>query len=89
LAEGIRADADRQQTVILANAFAEAETTRGEGDGEAATIYAEAYGANEEFYSFYRSLQAYQNTFSSKDDIMVIDSDSDFMKFLKNPAGAN
>ncbi len=90
LAEGIRADADRQQTVILANAFAEAETTRGEGDGgEAAAIYAQAYGANEEFYSFYRSLQAYQNTFSSKDDIMVIDSDSDFMKFLKSPAGAN
>lgn len=89
LAEGIRADADRQKTVILANAFAEAEQTRGEGDGEAARIYADAYGANEEFYSFYRSLQAYENTFSSKDDIMVIDSDSDFMKFLKDPAGAN
>ena len=89
LAEGIRADADRQQTVTLANAFAEAETTRGEGDGEAARIYADSYGSNEDFYSFYRSLQAYQNTFSGKDDIMVIDSSSDFMKFLKNPAGAN
>ena len=89
LAEGIRADADRQQTVILAEAFAEAEETRGEGDGEAARIYADAYGADEDFYSFYRSLQAYQNTFSGKDDIMVIDSESDFMKFLNNPAGAN
>lgn len=89
LAEGIRADADRQQTVILATAFSEAETIRGEGDGQSARIYADSYGANEEFYSFYRSLQAYENTFSSKDDLMVIDSNSDFMKFLKDPAGAN
>jgi len=89
LAEGIRADADRQQTVILATAFAEAEQTRGAGDREAAQIYADAYGSNEDFYSFYRSLQAYQNTFSGKDDIMVIDSDSAFMRFLKDPMGAN
>ncbi len=89
LAEGIRADADRQRTVVLAEAFAEAEETRGEGDGEAARIYADAYGADAEFYSFYRSLEAYQTTFSGKDDIMVIDSNSDFMKFLNNPAGAN
>ena len=89
LAEGIRADADRQQTVVLAEAFASAEETRGEGDGEAARIYADAYGADAEFYSFYRSLEAYQETFSGKDDIMVIDSNSDFMKFLNNPAGAN
>lgn len=89
LAEGIRADADRQQTVVLAEAFAEAEETRGEGDGEAARIYADAYGADADFYSFYRSLEAYQTTFSGKDDIMVIDSNSDFMKFLNNPAGAN
>lgn len=89
LAEGIRADADRQQTVILATAFAEAEETRGAGDRQAAQIYADAYGSNEEFYSFYRSLQAYQRTFSGKDDIMVIDSDSSFMRFLKDPMGAN
>ncbi|MFL1464773.1 protease modulator HflC [Marinobacter sp. HN1S83] len=87
LAEGIRADADRQRTVVLAEAFAEAEETRGEGDGEAARIYADAYGANEEFYSFYRSLQAYQTTFSSKDDLMVIDANSDFLRFLKDPQG--
>lgn len=89
LAEGIRADADRQKTVTLAEAFAASEATRGEGDGEAARIYAEAYGSNAEFYSFYRSLQAYRNTFSSKDDIMVIDSDSEFMKFLTDSNGGS
>lgn len=87
LAEGIRADADRQRTVVLAEAFAEAETTRGEGDGQAATIYADAYGADQEFYNFYRSLQAYESTFSSKDDILVLDSDSDFLRFLKDADG--
>ena len=75
--------------MILATAFAEAEETRGAGDRQAAQIYADAYGSNEEFYSFYRSLQAYQRTFSGKDDIMVIDSDSSFMRFLKDPMGAN
>jgi len=87
-AEGIRADADRQQTVILAEAFAKSEELRGEGDGQAARIYADAYSQDEEFYSFYRSLTAYQNSFANKDDIMVIDSDSDFLKFLKDPRGA-
>ncbi|MBK1852195.1 protease modulator HflC [Marinobacter sp. 1-4A] len=89
LAEGIRADADRQKTVTLAEAFASSETTRGEGDGEAARIYADAYGSNPEFYSFYRSLQAYRNTFSGKDDLMVIDAQSDFMRFLKDSQGGN
>ena len=89
LAEGIRADADRQKTVTLAGAFASAEETRGEGDGEAARIYAEAYGSNPEFYSFYRSLQAYRNTFSDKGDLMVIDAKSDFMRFLKDSKGGS
>ncbi len=89
LAEGIRAAADRQKTVILAEAFAYAETTRGEGDGEAARIYADAYGSDAEFYSFYRSLQAYRNTFSGKDDMMVIDANSQFMKFLKGSKGGS
>ncbi|MEH6560509.1 MAG: protease modulator HflC [Marinobacter sp.] len=89
LAEGIRADADRQKTVTLAEAFASAEETRGEGDGEAARIYAEAYGSNSEFYSFYRSLQAYRNTFSGKDDLMVIDANSEFMRFLKDSKGGS
>ena len=87
MAEGIRADADRQRTVILAEAFAKAEEIRGEGDAQAAQIYADAYGSNSEFYSFYRSLEAYQNTFANEDDIMVIDTDSDFLKFLKDPQG--
>lgn len=87
-AEGIRADADRQKTVIVAEAFSKSEQLRGEGDGEAARIYAEAYSKDEEFYSFYRSLTAYENAFANKDDIMVIDADSDFLKFLKDPKGA-
>ncbi|WP_111495696.1 MULTISPECIES: protease modulator HflC [Marinobacter] len=87
LAEGIRADADRQRTVVLAEAYSKAETTRGEGDGEAASIYADAYQADEEFYRFYRSLTAYEKTFTNKDDIMVIDSNSDFMRYMENLQG--
>ncbi|BES70677.1 protease modulator HflC [Marinobacter nanhaiticus D15-8W] len=87
LAEGIRADADRQRTVVLAEAFATAEETRGEGDGQAARIYADAYSADEEFYRFYRSLTAYGQTFSNKGDILVIDSDSDFMRYFGDLQG--
>jgi membrane protease subunit HflC len=89
LGEGIRADADRQRTVILAEAFARAEETRGEGDGVAAQIYADAYTEDREFYKFYRSLEAYQSTFSNEDDIMVIDATSDFLRYLKDPMGGN
>lgn len=89
LAEGIRADADRQRTVSLAEAFARAEETRGEGDGEAARIYATAYEVDPEFYSLYRSLEAYQRTFASKDDIMIIDTNSRFLRYLKDPSPAN
>lgn len=88
LAEGIRADADRQRTVILAEAFSQSEKLRGEGDGEAAQIYADAYSQDSEFFSFYRSLAAYQNAFANKDDIMVIDSEGDFMKYMRDPQGA-
>ncbi|AXS82633.1 protease modulator HflC [Marinobacter sp. Arc7-DN-1] len=87
-AEGIRADADRQRTVVLAEAFSKSEQLRGQGDGEAAQIYADAYSQDTEFFSFYRSLSAYQNAFSNKDDIMVIDSEGDFMKYLRDPQGA-
>jgi len=87
-AEGIRADADRQRTVILAEAFSKSEQLRGEGDGKAAQIYADAYTEDAEFFSFYRSLSAYQNAFATKDDIMVIDSEGDFMKYMKDPQGA-
>ncbi|OMH31820.1 protease modulator HflC [Motiliproteus sp. MSK22-1] len=87
LAEGIRADADRQKTVLLAEAYREAETTRGQGDAAAAAIYAKAYNQDPEFYSFYRSLNAYQKTFSNKGDVMVVDPESDFFKYLKNATG--
>lgn len=83
LAEGIRADADRQQRVILAEAFREAEEIRGQGDAEAAAIYAEAYNKDPEFYSFYRSLQAYRESFASKSDVLVLDPNSEFFKFFQ------
>ena len=87
LAEGIEADADRQSTVIVAEAFSESEKIRGEGDGEAARIYADAYGQNADFFSFYRSLNAYESAFADEDDILVIDSEGDFMKFLTDSQG--
>ncbi|GGI99811.1 protease modulator HflC [Halopseudomonas pertucinogena] len=83
LAEGIRADADRQQRVILAEAFREAEEIRGQGDAQAAAIYAEAYNKDPEFYSFYRSLQAYRESFDSKSDVLVLDPQSDFFRFFQ------
>lgn len=83
LAEGIRADADRQQRVILAEAFREAEEIRGQGDAEAAAIYAQAYNKDPEFYSFYRSLQAYRESFANKSDVLVLDPNSEFFKFFK------
>jgi len=87
LAEGIRADADRQKTVLLAEAYREAEQTRGEGDAIAANTYAEAYNRNKEFYSFTRSLKAYTETFSGQDDVLLLKPDSDFFKYMKSPTG--
>ena len=85
--EKIRADADKQRTVILAEAYRDAEQIRGEGDAKASQVYADAFGKNPEFYKFYRSLEAYRATFKNKGDVMVIDSSSDFFKYLKG-AGA-
>ena len=82
LAEGIRADADRQKRVILAEAYRESEETRGEGDALAAAIYAKAYGQDPEFYSFHRSLQAYRDSFGDKSDVLVLDPSSDFFRYL-------
>ena len=82
-AERIRADADRQRTVTIADAYREAEKTRGDGDGKAANIYAKAYTKDREFYSFYRSLNAYKASFDAQSDIMVIDPSSDFFKYFK------
>jgi len=79
-AERIRAEADRQRTVILANATKESQELRGEGDGKAVEIYAEAYGANEDFYSFYRSLEAYRQSFTGQNDLLVLNPDSKFFK---------
>ncbi|WP_086481704.1 protease modulator HflC [Oceanospirillum sanctuarii] len=84
IAEGIRADADRQRQIILAEAFRESERIRGEGDAIAAATYAGAYQKNPEFYSFIRSLEAYRNSFSSKDDVMVIKPESEFFNYMKN-----
>jgi membrane protease subunit HflC len=81
-AERIRADADRQRVVTMANAFRDAEKIRGEGDAKSAEIYAKAYGADADFFTFYRSLNAYKKTFSSS-SMMVLDPDSDFFKYFK------
>lgn len=88
LAEGIRADADRQKTVLLAQAYRDSETVRGEGDAVAASTYANAYNQDPEFYSFYRSLNAYKSAFANKSDVMVVEPDSEFFKYLKNPSGS-
>ncbi len=82
LAVGIRADADRQREVLLADAYAEAEEIRGAGDAEAARLYALAFNQDKEFYKFYRSMSAYQRTFADKNDILLVDPDSDFFKYL-------
>lgn len=83
LAEGIRADADRQRRVLLAEAYREAEETRGEGDAKATAIYASAFGQDSEFYGFYRSLQAYRDSFASKEDVLVLTPDTEFFRYMQ------
>ena len=87
LAERIRAGADRQSEVILAEAYRDAQKTKGEGDGEAARIYADAFGKDPEFARFYRSLEAYRRSFSQKSDVMVVDPSADFFSYLKKEGG--
>lgn len=84
-AEMIRAEAEKQREVILAEAYRDAQKIKGEGDAAAARIYAAAYGRNPEFYSFYRSLEAYRNSLRTKSDVLVLDPSSDFFRYLKNP----
>lgn len=79
-AERLRADADRQRTVTIAEAYREAEQTRGEGDAQAAQIYSKSYGADKDFFSFYQSLNAYQESFSNKSDMIILDPSTDFFK---------
>lgn len=83
-AEIIRANADRQRTVLLAEAYKQAQETRGEGDAKATEIYAKAYNRNTEFYSFYRSLDAYKRSFGTEGDVLVIEPDSEFFKYFKD-----
>ncbi|WP_321323662.1 protease modulator HflC [Thiomicrorhabdus sp.] len=81
-AEKIKADADRQRVVILADAYSKAEILRGKGDATAAEIYAKAYGQDPEFYAFYHSINAYKKSFNNKSDVMVVDPKSDFFKYF-------
>ena len=83
LAIGIRADAERQAIIYGAEAYRDAEQIRGQGDAQATGIYADAYNKDPEFYAFTRSLNAYRKTFSSKADVLLLDPDSDFFKYLK------
>jgi membrane protease subunit HflC len=85
--EKIRADADRQREVILAEAYRTAQQTKGEGDAKAAATYAAAYGQNPEFYSFYRSLEAYRQSFKNKTDVLVLEPTSEFFKYMKSSGG--
>lgn len=86
--EKIRADADKQREVILAEAYRDAQRVKGEGDAKASAIYAKAYEQNPEFYSFTRSLEAYRSSFRSKSDVLVLDPSSEFFKYMKNPGRA-
>ena len=83
--EKIRADADRQREVILAQAYRDAQKIRGEGDGKASAIYAQSFGQNPEFARFYRSLEAYRSSFRNRNDVLVVDPSSEFFKYMKSP----
>ncbi|MDE0951239.1 MAG: protease modulator HflC [Halioglobus sp.] len=87
LAEGIRAAADREVTVLKANAYRDSELIRGEGDASATAIYADAFNQDSEFYSFTRSLRAYQDAFRGNGDIMLLQPDSEFFRYLKDSSG--
>ena len=86
-AERIRADAEKQREVILAEAYRDAQRIRGEGDAKAAGIYAAAFSQNPEFYAFYRSMEAYRSTFRSRSDVMLLEPNSEFFRYLKDAAG--
>jgi membrane protease subunit HflC len=84
-AEKIRADADRQREIILAEAYRDAQRSKGEGDAKATAVYAAAFGENPEFYSFYRSLDAYRGSLRNKGDVLILDPNADFFKYFKAP----
>jgi modulator of FtsH protease HflC len=84
-AEKIRAEADREREVIIAGAYRDAQRVKGEGDAKAAAVYARAFNENPEFYSFYRSLDAYRAGFKNRSDVLVLDPNSEFFRYFKNP----
>jgi len=86
-AERIRADADRQRSVILAEAYRDSEVVRGEGDANATDIYAAAFSKNEDFFRFNRSINAYKSNFSTADDIILLEPDSEFFRYFSNSRG--
>jgi len=86
-AEKIRADADRQREVLLAEAYRDAQNVRGQGDARAASIYASAFNQNPEFYSFYRSMEAYRSTFRGRNDLMLLETNSDFLRYFRDSLG--
>jgi len=88
-AEKIRADADRQREIIIADAYRDAQKIKGEGDAKASAIYAGAFGQSPEFYAFYRSLEAYRGSFKNKSDVLVVDPSSDFFKYMKGVGHGN
>ena len=83
--EKIKAEADRQRQITVAEAYRDAQRVKGEGDAQAAKIYADAFQRNAEFYAFYRSMEAYRQTMRNKSDLMVLDPSSDFFKYFKSP----
>jgi membrane protease subunit HflC len=85
--EKIRADADRQREVLLAEAYREAQKIKGEGDAKASAIYAQAFGQNADFARFYRSLEAYRASFRNRNDLVVVDPSSEFFRYMKGPDG--
>ena len=88
-AEKIRADADRQREIIIAEAYRDAQKIKGEGDAKATSTYAQAFGQNTEFYAFYRSLEAYRGSFRNKGDILVVEPNSEFFKYMKSTGRGN
>jgi membrane protease subunit HflC len=85
--ERVRADADRQREVILAEAYRDAQRIKGEGDARSAATYARAFSENAEFYAFYRSMEAYRSTFRGRNDLMLLEPTSDFFRYLRDPGG--
>ena len=88
-AEKIRADADRQREVIIANAYRDAQKVKGDGDAQATAIYGQAFNQNPEFYAFYRSLEAYRGSFKTKSDLLIVEPNSEFFKYMKGAGRGN